>query len=98
MCAGVPYVTRSAPSRPSAVPERTMTPRSARPLTTSDSSAVSGRCSQQKFACDAATEMPSSRRPSSISTRATIARSTRSVTASWCLSASTAAACAGMLR
>ena len=102
----VPTVTRSAPGRPSAVPERTSTPRSARPLTISRSSHVSvsgsssprGRSNQRKLACDSAGAIPSPRRPSSRPSRSARFHSTRRATSSWWRSASVAAACAAALQ
>ena len=102
-CAGVPYVTRSAPGFPNAPPARTSTPRPparGRPLPRRRGllAVGTGRSNHAKFACDSADAMPIYARASCISTRATTARSTRSVTSSWCLSASIAAACAAALQ
>ena len=47
-------MTRSAPSRPSAPPARTRTPRSASPRITSASTRSSPRSNQTKLACDSA--------------------------------------------
>ena len=100
--ASVPTVTRSAPGRPSESPLRTRIARCARPLRTSRSasagSSASGRSNQTKLACDSAGSRPRRRSPSSSPIRSARLRSTRRVTSSWWLSASTAAACAAALQ
>ena len=80
--------TRSPPSRPSALPARTSTLRSARPSTIARSPrrrAVAERVNQRKFACDVGGLEPQLAQPSSSrAARRSSARRARAIS-SWCL-------------